>query len=158
MVKKPLNLYVYQTLFNIAPAFFIWSFQSASTQKYLLFQSTGSTLAFIFMMFIFCYFGNVVTTKSAAVADKAYQTMWYKYPVRMQPHIILIMMQSQKPFYLKGYELMLCSLQNFTWVSKHITHINDYFFGFFFWKIILLFFLQLMKTAASIFMVFRKIQ
>lgn len=98
--------------------FLICPFQSVTEQKFLLLQSIACISVMIFMMFVFCYFGDVVTTKSAAVADKAYQTMWYMYPVRMQPYIILIMLQSQKPFFLKGFDLISCSLENFTWVSK----------------------------------------
>lgn len=86
----------------------------------MIIQPIGATVLVILMMFVFCYFGNIVTVEATEVAFYAYQSYWYEYPLRMQWYVIMIMQQSQKPFYLKGFGLITCSLESFRRVSRNL--------------------------------------
>lgn len=96
----------------------IWFFQHVQSLDYLLLQSIMTTLALILIIFIFCYYGNMVTWECHLVSISAYDTLWYLYPIQMQKHIILIMQRSQRPFLFTGFKITICSLQSFTNVSQ----------------------------------------
>lgn len=95
----------------------MFSFQHASNASYLLLQSIMTTTAIVLIIFIFCYYGNMVTWECNSIPISAYETLWYLYPIHLQKHIILILQRSQRPFYFTGFEMTTCSLQSFTNVS-----------------------------------------
>lgn len=56
--------------------------------------------------------------KAAEVNEAIYCSEWYSYPPKIQMFTILIMKRAQKPFILRGYSLVSCSLQSF----KEVIH------------------------------------
>lgn len=68
----------------------------------------------------FCYVGHLATSKCETINARIYQNMWYKYPVELQKHIILMMMRSQKPYIFRGYSYLVCSLPAFKEVIARI--------------------------------------
>lgn len=54
-----------------------------------------------------------MTIKSFAAAEISYGMHWYEFPVKRQFIIIQMVRRAQKPFYLKGYDIVDCSLTTF---------------------------------------------
>ncbi|XP_055301836.1 putative odorant receptor 69a [Sitodiplosis mosellana] len=67
----------------------------------------------LFFNYISCYYANNVTIKSFAAAEISYGMNWYVFPVNRQLLICLMVQRAQKPFYLKGYDIVDCSLTTF---------------------------------------------
>lgn len=95
-----------------------YHFQHLNSINYLLLQSIMTTTALVLILFIFCYYGNMVTSECQLVSISAYDTLWYLYPIELQKYIIPIMQRSQQPFYFTGFKITVCSLQSFTNVSR----------------------------------------
>lgn len=79
-------------------------------------QNMSNLGLIISCMYTYCSNGTVVTHSSSSLATKFYDSLWYKYPTKLQPFLILMMANAQKPFYFSGYEFGKCSMENFTWV------------------------------------------
>lgn len=69
-------------------------------------------------LYIYCYSGQTVTSNSIEMLDVAYNSLFYMYPKKLQYYLILIMARSQSPFYIRGYKMMNCTLENFSKVRK----------------------------------------
>lgn len=83
----------------------------------------------IIFNFISCYYANNVTIKSFAAAEIAYGMNWYVFPVKRQFLIMQMVQRAQKPFYLKGYDIVDCSLTTFRNVNdrrKRMTFYMDF--------------------------------
>lgn len=76
--------------------------------------------------FLFCYFGAQITEKCFHINECAYNSNWYKKNIIYQKRIILMMRQSQKPFYFVGFHVMPCSLVHFmkVFINLHISNIH----------------------------------
>lgn len=82
-----------------------------------LFQSTVSNLLIIVWLFIYCFFGHLISSKCAQVGDIAYQSRFYEYPTDFKMYTLFIIARSQRPFFITGYKLTKCSLETYTNVS-----------------------------------------
>lgn len=71
------------------------------------------------VLFSLCYLGTKIAFRVNYVADIAYNMKWYNYPVKLQPFVLLIMIRAEKSFYLSGYGLMPCTLNNFLQVNQN---------------------------------------
>lgn len=67
----------------------------------------------ILFNYISCYYANDVTIKALSAAEVVYDIHWYKLPANKQLFIQLMIERAQKPFYLKGYDIVDCSLATF---------------------------------------------
>lgn len=107
------------------------SFQNFQHISYLLLQSIMTTIAILLIIFIFCYFGHMVTTECAMVADFVYNASWYRYPIYLQKSTLFIIARSQQPFYFTAYKMYKCTLQSFSSVCiLYLLH-SIYRFSFF---------------------------
>lgn len=75
-----------------------------------------TTIAIILIILIFCYFGHMVTTDCADVADFIYDAAWYRYPLFLQKSILFIVGRAHLPFYFTAYKMYKCTLQSFSGV------------------------------------------
>lgn len=82
-------------------------------------QSLVTLLVIIANIFIYCYFGQNVTTKFSEVADIFYELHWYDYPMTEQKYVIMMLTRAQRPFYFSGYFISSCSLPTFKLVSTN---------------------------------------
>lgn len=73
---------------------------------------TINSLAILFSM------GQQLNTHMVILSDANYLTEWYRYPRSVQRYLPLLMMQSQRPFYLSAYGIMELNLENFVQVSE----------------------------------------
>lgn len=105
--------------------------------------------------YISCFYATNVTVKSFSAAEIAYNIHWYKFPVKNQLFIMQMIRRAQKPFYLKGYNIVECSLTTFLNASPIKTETisillsdDDCLFGLF---------SQFIRTAVSYYLVFKQI-
>lgn len=73
------------------------------------------------LLFIFFYFGHILTTQLLNLCDLIYYSEWYRYPLKVQQCIPIMLQRSQKRFYISGYGIMACNLENFLGVSVRNT-------------------------------------
>lgn len=58
--------------------------------------------------------------QSVECVDKIWMNIrWYKYPVRLQKHLLLTIMRLQSPIVLSGYGLVECTLETFVAVRHN---------------------------------------
>lgn len=96
-----------------------------------LLQCIVSCTIAISNIFVYCYFGQNVTTKFMQVTDVVYATNWYGFPLVQQKALLLNMMRVQRPFYFTGYYISSCSLSTFQAVRVPSNNIVFNFFIFF---------------------------
>lgn len=65
------------------------------------------------MLFLYCYFGNVLTFNLLQLGDTVYCSEWYNYPIDVQQYIVMILRRTQKPFIISALGMMPCTLENF---------------------------------------------
>lgn len=81
--------------------------------------------AMVMELFLYCYYGNKLTTKSFELLDSVYQSTWYEYPIRYQRYVQLMMVRMQRPMVLTGYDVVLCNLPTFTTVRGGAITISE---------------------------------
>lgn len=93
---------------------------------FLLFQSIVNVIVVISSFYVFCQNGNIVTTEGLRLADVAYDSLWYRYPAKLQPYMIIILRRAQIPYIFTGYKISRCDLESFKKVcSHHHRYIHD---------------------------------
>lgn len=117
--RKPIayNNILLPSNFVIIWVLFVQHFQNPS---YLLLQSIMTTTAIVLIIFIFCYFGHMVTADCELAASSVYNALWYQFPISLQESIIFIMARAQHPFYLTAFKMYRCWLHSFTGVRRII--------------------------------------
>ncbi|XP_055307137.1 uncharacterized protein LOC129571372 [Sitodiplosis mosellana] len=79
-----------------------------------LFQPAVSNFLILVWLFVYCFYGNLITWKCLQVADFAYHSKFYNYPNDLKIFTLLMMERSQRPFYITGYKITKCSLESYT--------------------------------------------
>lgn len=93
-------------------------FQHASSNFFSDLQM--SFLASIFglsMLFAFSYVGQKIHSDAMDLGNVVYQTKWYRYPLKIQQYLRLMLLRSQQPVHLSGYGTMQLNLRNYVGVS-----------------------------------------
>lgn len=73
--------------------------------------------ASFFLLFILFKLGQILHTDLKTLSDTIYETEWYRYPLSIQRSLQLMMMRSQRPFFLSASGIMALNLENFVGVS-----------------------------------------
>lgn len=61
------------------------------------------------ILFLFCFFGNILTTNLLLVAESAYGSQWYVYPTKVQKYLAFMIR-----FWIDAFGIMPCtSIGNF---------------------------------------------
>lgn len=55
------------------------------------------------LLYLFCHFGNIVTSRFEALGDKLYMLKWYTLPLDMQKDLARVIAISQKRVFVRGY-------------------------------------------------------
>lgn len=74
----------------------------------------------LIILFIYFYMGQKFHSNSMNLSDAIYQTEWHRYPRSVRRFVLLIILRSQKPFYLSSYGILKLNLKNFVGVSEAI--------------------------------------
>lgn len=95
--------FVFIAIFNSSPSY------DASINFYLyllhsIYIFVGSLM--VLFLYIFCYFGEMVTDRSLVVGNAAYSSLWYKYPLELQRFLQLTIFESHIQFHFSGLGIM----------------------------------------------------
>lgn len=118
-VSKMISAYLFISICNGVGALCTLMFQlqvSASNFSIEIYQAFGIGSLMVLFLFIFCYFGEMVTDRSSAVAYAAYSTLWYRYPLKLQRFLQLTIIESHIQFCFSGLGVMFCTMQSFSGV------------------------------------------
>lgn len=102
-----------------------------------LFQPTVANILIIVWLFIYCFYGHLISWKCQQIGDFTYHSLFYKYPLDLRMFTLFMITRSQRPFYITGYKLTKCSLDSYARVGIKSIKL---FFHFFNKKFDLLFF------------------
>lgn len=64
-------------------------------------------------IFLFCFVGSLTTTVFRGYAEITYESMWYKFPVDLQKHVLLIIVDAQRQQSFDGFGFIHLSLTFF---------------------------------------------
>lgn len=70
-------------------------------------------IAFTSLQFVFCYFGDQVTTEYLKITDIVYDTPWHLYPYELRKNFPFVLQTTQRPIYLRGFGIIICTLPLF---------------------------------------------
>lgn len=107
----------YLGFFFIFPRNNPYGSQAVDSTGWMIHQTVLATIVGGQLNGLFCYFGNLVTAQFIEVADIAYLTIWYDYPLPLQPFVMLMMARAQKPKLITGFKMTRCTLESFKNVS-----------------------------------------
>lgn len=79
-----------------------------------LFQPSVSNFLILVWLLVYCFYGNLITSKCLQVADFVYESQFYNYPHDLKIFTLLMMQRSQRPFYITGYKITMCSLESYS--------------------------------------------
>lgn len=65
-------------------------------------------------IFLFCFIGTFVSEKFSRFAHTTYESQWYKFPIRLQPFVRLIIADAQRPRNFNGLGIFDLNLALFT--------------------------------------------
>lgn len=71
-------------------------------------------------IYLFCDFGENVTSRFLSINDVIYECHWYSFPEEVQRILPIIMVSAQKPVYIKGFGNILCTRENFKKVNGRL--------------------------------------
>lgn len=71
----------------------------------------------VLFLFLFSYFGEMVTDRSLRIANSACDSLWYMYPLKMQKYLQMTIRYSHIEFHFSGLGLMYCTMASFSGVS-----------------------------------------
>lgn len=71
----------------------------------------------VLFLYLFSYFGEMVTERSLRIANSAGDSLWYMYPLKMQRFLQMTIRYSHIEFHFSGLGLMYCTMASFSGVS-----------------------------------------
>lgn len=92
-------------------------FQLKPSWDLMFIQNMSQISLIVSCLHTYCSNGSTVTFSCSQFARAIYNSHWYKYPIELQPFLMMMMRRAQKPFYFTGYEFGQCSMENFTAVN-----------------------------------------
>lgn len=97
--------------------------QAAENQNMVvLYQSTVGAIIVTFLLFIYCWLGSIIALSALQINNAIYNSIWYSQSIDVQKSILLMIIRSQKPFYLTGYHMLRSSLEDFGNVNNLFFH------------------------------------
>lgn len=71
----------------------------------------------MFNLFMFCLFGKLATDGYEKMGDCLYESNWRKLPIQMQDFLVLMIGNSQRRIYYRGFGFITLDLETFSKVS-----------------------------------------
>lgn len=100
--------------------FFFCIFQVTESMNIVMLHSfVTSYIILQQQLFVFCYLGQIITSKLPEVGEAMFAASWYEYSVKYRCHIVMVILRSQRSVILKGYGFLPCTLMNFKEVRNH---------------------------------------
>lgn len=73
----------------------------------------ASTLS-IGTVFLYCFIASLTTEQFSCYGDIAYESEWYKFPIKLQKCIHIIIADAQRPHVFYGFKILDLNLWAFT--------------------------------------------
>lgn len=70
------------------------------------------------ILLLMCVFGEMVTTAFGELNETVYELSWHLWPIKLQKHVPVILIKTQKPVTFKGLFTMDCSRDTFKKVTN----------------------------------------
>lgn len=64
-----------------------------------------------------CYFTDAITFASSDVGNVLYDLDWVDFPIKEKQRVLFMIQRAQRPFYFKGNNSVVCSLQTISKVN-----------------------------------------
>lgn len=77
------------------------------------FMNVVSVVVSIFILFIYCYFGESVTVNFSKYCDSLYESKWYNLSANNQKIVMLMIQNSHRPLYFHGFHFVVLNLGTF---------------------------------------------
>lgn len=77
--------------------------------------------------FIFCYFGEKITTAFANIHDSMYQCDWSSFPIKIRKYMPTMLIIANQPVCMKGFANFNCTLTTYQKVTYIFTHLRVYY-------------------------------
>lgn len=75
------------------------------------------------LIWFYCKFAALVSDRMDQIADFAYSTLWYRFPVQCQKPVQTIIQQSNVKFVYTGLGIVMCNMQTLKTVHPSNTSI-----------------------------------
>lgn len=75
--------------------------------------SLMGTTIMVTLSFSISLLGTITTSKVAEVAETAYNSQWYQYPIGLRKNILPLVQNAHEPINFHGYHVVLCTLEVF---------------------------------------------
>ncbi|GAB0095679.1 hypothetical protein DMENIID0001_110840 [Sergentomyia squamirostris] len=72
----------------------------------------------ITQLFVLCFFGQIVKSRTQVIAGAFYMTKWYEMPLKEQKNLIIAMAVSQRPVNLEAGGIMDLTYETFASIIK----------------------------------------
>lgn len=82
-----------------------------------IFKPAVSVALVMVWLYVYCSFGQLITSKCEQISDIAYESTFYHYPIDLRIFTLMAIGRAQKPFYITGYKITQCSLHSYRRVS-----------------------------------------
>lgn len=69
------------------------------------------------MIFLFCNFGEDITTQFKAIDHEIYECDWYLFPRKAQRILPTLVLSTQRPVIFRGFGNVVCTREAFKRVS-----------------------------------------
>lgn len=79
------------------------------------------------VLWIFCFYGGMVTEQFDSFKDHHCQCDWYLYPIEVQQSLVILLANAQKPAHIRGFGNVVCARDTF---QKVVFWLNSFFFLF----------------------------
>ncbi|XP_031621400.1 odorant receptor coreceptor-like [Contarinia nasturtii] len=88
------------------------------TNFFILIVQIGIMFWSFFIIFLFCYFGENITSEFTDLNDHIYHCDWHLFPRDIQRMLPILLINTQRPVILKGFGNILCTHENFKTVAN----------------------------------------
>lgn len=68
-------------------------------------------------LFIYSYFGKLATESFNKISGCVYEFNWHELPIDLQKYFILMIQNTQRPYFYHGFKIVILNLETFTGVS-----------------------------------------
>lgn len=76
-------------------------------------RALSAMIAWTFMFYLLCYFGEIVTEAFAKLHFSIYERSWYLYPLDLRRYMVLMILATETPIYFNGFGPLQCSCEAF---------------------------------------------
>lgn len=89
-------------------------------------QTIAGTSFLLLFLFVLFYTGQILHSNLLEMADKVFEAEWYRYPCIVQRCLLLMAMQTQRPFFISAYGILKFNLENFLRVNSSLFCFFEY--------------------------------